>query len=211
MSFAKGFSLVLFLTLAVFAGPIWASEATSSLAKTVDDALIETMRKSEELGYTGRYEALDPVLRKAFNFPYMARVSVGRYWRELNREEKRSLVDAFARLSVATFASRFKGYSGEQFRIVGEKEQPRGAILVLNDLVKSDGGTIAINYLMRKGRSSGEWRIVDVFLDAKFSELATKRSEFTAAMKREGLEGLLTTIEAKIAGLAQAAESAATN
>ena len=120
-------------------------------------------------------------------------------------------MDAFTRLSVATFASRFKGYSGERFEIIGEKEQPRGAILVLNDLIKSDGGTVAINYLMRKGRTSGEWRIVDVYLDAKFSELATKRSEFTSAFKREGFRGLLTIIEQKIAGLASSAESAATN
>ena len=68
--------------------PFGSSEAPSSLARIVDDVLIETMRQSEELGYAGRYEMLDPVLRQAFNFPYMARVSVGRYWRDLKQRAK---------------------------------------------------------------------------------------------------------------------------
>lgn len=191
--------------------PAQANEAPSSLARAVDEALLEAMRQSDQLGYAGRYETLDPVLRKSFNFPYMARVSVGRHWRGLSNEDKRSLVEAFTRLSIATFASRFNGYSGERFEVTGEKEQPRGAVLVFNHLVKSDGEAIAINYLMRKGKSASEWRIIDVYLEAKYSELATKRSEFTSAFKRKGLAGLLAIIEQKIAGLANKAESASAN
>ena len=179
------------------------------LAQALDDALLEAMRRSEELGYAGRYEALDPVLRKTFNFPFMARVSVGRYWRTMSAEEQRRLVDAFTRLSVASFASRFNGYNGERFEIEGTKEQPRGAILVLNNLIQADGEPIAINYLMRRGGNPGHWKVIDVYLDAKYSELATKRSEFTSTIKRKGVEGLLVMIEEKIAGLAKQAGAAA--
>ncbi len=179
------------------------------VAQILDDALLETMRRSDELGYAGRYEALDPVLRKTFNFPFMARVAVGRHWRDLSGDEQRRLIDAFARLSVASFASRFNGYSGERFEIKGTKEQPRGAILVLNNLIKADGEPIAINYLMRRAGNPGHWRVIDVYLDAKYSELATKRSEFTSAIRREGVDGLLAMIEGKIAGLAKQAGAAA--
>ena len=179
------------------------------LAQALDDALLEAMRRSDELGYAGRYEALDPVLRKTFNFPFMARVSVGRYWRTMSAEEQRRLVDAFTRLSVASFASRFNGYNGERFEIEGTKEQPRGAILVLNNLIQADGEPIAINYLMRRGGNPGHWKVIDVYLDAKYSELATKRSEFTSTIKRKGVEGLLVMIEEKIAGLAKQAGAAA--
>ncbi len=179
------------------------------LAQTLDDALLEAMRRSDELGYAGRYESLDPVLRKTFDFPFMARVSVGRYWRNLSAEERRRLVDAFTRLSVASFASRFDGYNGERFEIKGVKEQPRGAILVLNDLIKADGEPVGINYLMRRSGNPGHWKVIDVYLDAKYSELATKRSEFTSTIRREGLEGLLTLIEGRIAGLAKQAGAAA--
>ena len=165
------------------------------------------MQNAKTLGYAGRYEALEPVLRKAFDFSFMARVAVGRYWRDLADSEKADLVEAFAQLSVATFAGRFKGYSKEFFEIKGEEEQPRGAVLVINHLIKSNGEPVAINYLMRQPKGGQSWRIVDVFLDAKYSELAVKRSEYTAVLARDGLQGLLDIMQSKIKGFANTSQS----
>lgn len=193
--------LALTLVLSALVSPVAAGEASPrQIAQLVDSALIEAMRNAKTLGYAGRYETLDPVLRQSFDFPFMARVAVGRYWRKLADSEKQALVEAFARLSVATFAGRFKGYSGESFEIKGEEAQPRGAVLVVNHLIKSNGEPIAINYLMRQSKKSKSWRIVDVFLDAKYSELAVKRSEYTAVLARDGIEGLLNIMQSKIDG-----------
>ena len=49
----------------------------------------------------------------------------------------------------------------------------------------------------------GRWRIVDVFLDGTISEIATKRSEYTSILDKEGFDGLLTRITAKTAELAK--------
>ena len=54
--------------------------------------------------------------------------------------------------------------------------------------------------LLRPGTNG--WRVVDVFLDAKYSELAMKRSEYSSVFDREGFEGLVSILEAKIAKLA---------
>ena len=118
----------------------------------------------------------------------------------MNEQEQARLVEVFGRLSTATFAARFDGYGGEVFEITGEEAQPRGAVLVLNRLVKTDGDAVPINYLMREGETG--WRIVDVFLDAKFSEIAVKRSEYTAVIQRYGLAVLIEVMEQKIADFA---------
>jgi phospholipid transport system substrate-binding protein len=128
----------------------------------------------------------------------MARVSIGRYWRKMDEVQQAKLVESFARLSIATFAARFDGYGGETFRVLGQEEGLHGTILVVNHLIKSDGEAIAINYLMR--RTEGRWRIVDVFLKAKYSELAIKRSEYTSVYKRDGFARLIEIMETKIAG-----------
>ena len=59
----------------------------------------------------------------------------------------------------------------------------------------------ALNYLTRP--RDGEWRIIDVFLDARFSELARMRADYTAVIKRQGFDSLIETIEAKIVGMSQ--------
>ena len=45
------------------------------------------------------------------------------------------------------------------------------------------------------------WRIIDVLLDAKYSELARQRAEFAAVLKSGGLPDLIATLEDKIQAL----------
>jgi len=175
------------------------------IAEQLDAALIDAMRNAKTLGYQGRYDALAPVLERSFDFPFMARVAVGRHWRKMTETERSRLVDTFARLSIATFAARFKGYNGESFKILGEEQRPRGTIMVLNRLTKGSGGTVDLNFLMREAKDG--WRIVDVFLDAKFSELAIKRSEYTGVVKRDGIDGLIAIMEQKINNFAASTQS----
>jgi len=181
-----------------------ASEKPRAVAEMLDAALIETMRNAKELGYDGRFKSLAPILNKTFDYAFMARVSVGRHWRKMSEAEQARMVEMFSKLSVATFAARFDGYSGETFEVTGEEPQPRGAILVLNQLNKSNGEPVSLNYLMREAETG--WRIVDVFLDAKYSELAIKRSEYTSVIEREGFDGLIEEMEKKIDDLAESAK-----
>ncbi len=179
-----------------------AGDAPSDIIGRLNAALIEVMQEADELGFEGRYDRLAPVLTEVFNFPRMARISVGRHWRKLDMAQRERLVATFGNMSIATFAARFDGYSGERFEVLGEEPAPRKAILVRNHLVKNDGDAVAINYLLKSAK--GRWRVVDVFLDAIYSELAMKRSEYGSVIKNEGFEELIRRLEEKIADLAEA-------
>ncbi len=190
-----GFALCLALA---FTGPATAEPGRpAELVEGLNAALIEVMRGAEALGYQGRFDRLAPVLNETFNFQVMAGISAGRHWRELTPDQRRTLVDAFARMSIGTFAARFDGYSGERFEVAGEEPGPRDTVLVRNKLVKSDGEAVEINYLTK--RFEERWRVVDVYLDSKFSELAIKRSENTAVLDSDGFEALIGRIESKLA------------
>ncbi|MFQ5774447.1 MAG: ABC transporter substrate-binding protein [Kiloniellaceae bacterium] len=188
----------------IFAAPCaGASAATGSPSEVVEHlnaVLLDVMRNAKELGYQGRYERLAPVLREAFNFPLMAGVSVGKHWRMLNEKQRAQLIESFARMSIGTFASRFDGYKGEHFELVGEQQGPRKSVLVRNRLIKSDGETVEINYLLKT--YDDRWRVVDVYLDAKYSELAMKRSEYTSVVANEGFDSLIRRIDDKLAQFA---------
>lgn len=92
-----------------------------AVVQRVNTTLLDVMQSADALGYQGRYEKLDPVLRTAFDFAFMAKIAVGRAWNDLDQAERDRLVDRFSRMSVATFASRFDGYGGERFEIFGER------------------------------------------------------------------------------------------
>ena len=177
-----------------------AEEAPSDIVGRLNAVLMEVMQQADELGFSGRYDRLAPVLSEAFNFSLMARISVGRHWRKLENSDRDRLVDVFGRLSIATFAARFDGYSGERFEVLGENPALRKAILVRNRLIKNDGEAVEINYLLKT--AEGRWRVVDVFLDAKYSELAMKRSEYRSVIKNAGFDELIRSLDQKIADLA---------
>ena len=162
-------------------------------------ALLQSMQNADTLGFSGRYENLAPVLTEGFDLAFMARASVGRYWSGMNAGQQEKLADAFERFTVATYAGRFNGYSGERFEIVGEEPGPRDSMVVKTHLIKADGEAIALDYLLRGGETG--WRIVDVYLTGRFSELALRRAEYTSVLGRDGFDALLAAIEERIAAL----------
>ncbi len=167
----------------------------AGVVETLHAALIGVMREADSLGFAGRRDRLAPVIEGAFELPLIARASTGRYWKKLDEAQRARLVDSFSRLTVATYAGRFDGYDGESFRIVSQGPAPRETVLVNSELVKSDGDTVGLNYLLRE--TDAGWRIIDVYLDGIYSELAIKRSEYAGVIGRKGVEGLIAAIEDK--------------
>lgn len=176
-----------------------AAPAPTQIVKEINAAVIDCMKRADELGYQGRYNRLQPVLVENFDFPLMARVAVGRHWRDLGNAQRQRLIDRFTKMSIATFAARFDGYSGQRFRVDGQRPGLRGSVLVDNALVMSDGDSVNINYLLRESDSG--WQVVDVYLDAKYSELAMKRSEYSSVIRRRGFDGLIDSIDREIGKL----------
>jgi phospholipid transport system substrate-binding protein len=179
-------------------GPSTAADGAGARAvvEGLNAALLESMQSAQELGYEGRNQLLEPVLRRSFDFPFMARIAVGRAWTDFSAAERAQIVDLFAEMSIANFAARFDGFSGERFAIVDERAGPRDAVVIESRIVRPDDGPVGLHYVLREFEDG--WRIIDVLLDAKYSELARQRSEFTAVLKSGGLPDLIATLEQKI-------------
>ena len=126
-----------------------ASPASDSIAG-LNAKFLDVMKKGDTLGYAGRYRELEPVLNQTFDFSEMTRVSTGRYWNDMTDSQKQVLVEAFEDYSVATYASRFKSYSGQKFEVLGEEPGPRQSVRVNNQIITSNGEPIRIDYLMRE-------------------------------------------------------------
>jgi len=157
------------------------------------DALLDVMRRAKALGVRGRYDALAPVIRATFDLAAMTRISVGPRWNTIPPEQQAALIDGFTRMTIATYASRFDGYSGERFEVDPAIETRKTGSVVHTRLVQSNGEPIAINYLMR--HSAPGWKVVDVYLTGTISELATRRSEFSAILDSGGPTKLIDTLK----------------
>jgi phospholipid transport system substrate-binding protein len=155
-------------------------------------ALLDTMKQAKQLGLKGRYERLAPVLAKTFDVPSMSRIAVGQSWNTFSAPQQLSIVNAFTRMTTATYASRFDDFTGEQFKILQTVDQPNGNKIVKTHIVQSNGNPVALNYLMHN--TDTDWKIVDVYLDGTISELASRRAEFGAILKSGGPDALVSAL-----------------
>jgi len=174
-----------------------ATAAPSDAAATIHrfyDALLNAMQSGPSLDEKGRYDRLAPVIGQSFDVPYMAQKAVGPGWAKLAPAQQEAVTDAFRRYMIATYADRFDSYAGEKFQVGGVEPSSFGAI-VQSRIVKSDGAPVSINYLMRE--NGGAWQIADVYLTGTISQLATLRSQFSAVLARDGVDGLVTMLNQK--------------
>ena len=189
--------LVLALWIGLLALPARAEEPPVATIKSFYDVLLDVMKNADKLGFEGRVQKLDPAIRKTYDLPLMARLTVGPQWTSLSPEQQQRITDAFSKMTVNTYASRFDGYSGEKFEVSPQTSKSSNGTVVQTRLIKSDGEPISLNYLMRD--ENGNWKVIDVFLNGTASELATRRSEFSSVLRRDGPDALVKTIEKRAA------------
>jgi phospholipid transport system substrate-binding protein len=182
--------------------PALAAAEPQQVVERLNAVLLDVMRKAADLGYEGRYQELEPVIQESYDFPFMIRIAVGPAWRELEEDQRGRIIELFTEMSIATYAARFDGYDGERFEILGNEPAPRDTVLVHSRIVLSEDEPVELSYLLKE--FDGAWRIIDVLLDARYSELARQRAEFAAVLRNGGVPDLVATLQRKIAQLTAA-------
>ena len=195
MRVLKAAGLAAMLALIVLAHPASATPASGSeTVQGLYDTLLSTMKNGHMLGQSGRFVQLEPVVRRTFDIASMARLSVGSSWATLTEAQRQQVTESFGRYISAIYADRFDSYAGQKLEVTGE--QPTGAgVMVRSQIIKANGEPVKIDYMMR--RNGDGWLISDVFLDGAISEVATRRSEFAAILRNDGIDGLVAALNRK--------------
>jgi len=157
--------------------------------------LIHVMKDGKKLGYAGRYEKLEPAVLNSHDLLKIARIVVGKEGEKLTEEQQKKLADVFTRISVASYAHNFKDFSGEEFIIDSEEETKNGGVVIHSHLTIPDDKPVKFDYMLKEKGAS--WRIINIIANG-VSDLALKRSEYTAILQRDGFDALISQINEKI-------------
>lgn len=192
-----------FTGLMLFFMASWAWAEEISAKQVIEDfqgQLISVMKEGKALGFQGRYDKLDAVVKKSHDLPKIARIVVGKQWEELTPEQQAKLEDAVSRLSVSAYAYNFKDFSGETFSFISEEETGRGGVVIHSNLKIPGDRDVKFDYMMKK--KDDTWQIINIIADG-VSDLALKRSDYTSVLTREGFDALLAKINEKIESYAK--------
>lgn len=178
--------------------PAQAQTAASEVVERFHAALIGVMRDAQRLGVRGRFDRLAPVMAQSFDLAAMTRIAVGPPWTGFTPADQATLTEVFTRWSIATYAARFDGFSGESFTTTATQTQPNGDALVRTTLNRTGGQeAVVLSYLLRGNPP----RIVDIYLTGTISELASRRAEFTALIREGGAQRVIQELQGRAARL----------
>ena len=191
----KAAALLTGLGIAMLAYPAHATPTSGGdTVQGLYDALLGTMKSGRSLGQSGRFARLEPIIRRTFDIPTMARLSVGSSWATLSEAQRQQVIGSFGRYISAIYADRFDSYAGQKLQVTGEQPAAAG-VMVKSQIIKANGEPVNVDYMTR--RNGDTWLISDVYLDGAISEVATRHSEFGAILKNEGIDGLIAALNRK--------------
>src|SRR6516164_5034074 len=150
----KAAALAIGLGIAMLAYPAHAVPASGGdTVQGLYDALLGTMKNGRSLGQSGRFARLEPVIRRTFDIPTMARLSVGSSWATLPEGQRQQVIESFGRYISAIYADRFDSYAGQKLQVTGE-QPAAGGIMVKSQIIKANGEPVNVDYLIRRNGGS---------------------------------------------------------
>ncbi len=150
--------------------------------------------------FAGRYAVMRPAVENTFDLEFMSSKVLGRGWKDLTPEQKAEWLDTFTRLTTSNYAGRFVGEPGPSFETIEEQEGTHGTVVVRTKLVNPGEDDVELGYRLRQTPTG--WKVIDCYLDGTVSEIALRRSEYGAVLRRDGFEKLVSAVNSKSDDLA---------
>ena len=171
------------------------SAAAQALVKGFADdgvSLLEDRGASAEM----RADRFRGLLKKYFATDAIARWVLGRYWNQLDSQQRTEYRRLFEDLVVYGYVKRFGEYTGERLRIVRTIAESDGQATVFSEIDRPAGGQ-PVRVDWRVGGRDGVYLITDVVVE-NVSLSQTWRSDFSATIQQGGgINGLLETLRTR--------------
>ena len=200
MRFLKCLSVAwLFLLLGSF-NSFAADTPPDALVKdTVDKIMlaIETDKNISAGDMLKTIEFVEAQVAPHFDFPRMARLAVGRPWRQATPEQRETITQEFRILLIRSYASAFTRFKGIKIEVLPLKPSENPDWALVESVIKLPTAVaqpISLNYDME--RIDGSWKVFDLQIDGA-SLIINNRNIFQREIQSSGIDGLIYTLRQK--------------
>lgn len=182
---------------------IWLSLVPSAMADegpkavveaTVGDiiAVLKSRENPNKLTEENR-DAIRQAVTGRFDYRKMARGSLGKPFNKLSDENKDAFTEVFRELLERSYGNRLADYGDQTIRY-GDAAFKKGKALVKSWVID---GEKEIPVYYRLYQNNDVWMVYDIKIEG-VSLVGTFRKDFKSSMKRDGFEGLLSALKAKV-------------
>lgn len=195
------------LPILVLAGVI-ALPAAPRAAKAADDAAGFIAQTGNSVLKLTRDKTLSPdeykrrlrtIALQDFDVPRIAQFVLGRYWRTASDAERQQFVQAFENYMVQVYATRFRQYSGAQFKVTAQRAEGNTAMVTTE--IDRPGGQAPAKVVWQVNKSGNGYKITDVSIEG-ISQAVTYRQEFSSVIEQHDgrISALTEQLQQKASG-----------
>ena len=169
--------------------------AARRVVESFQAVLLDGMKRSDALGFEGRYQLIAEKMDETFDLPAIAHAAIFRGWKRLGPEDRSRWVDLSRRYWASRYAHEYGSFSGEHFETLGVDPADEG-VLVRTRMTRPGGDAVALDYQL--WRVGDAYRIVDFYVGGPPSQVRQLREFDYAVLERGGFEGLVMELGRKI-------------
>jgi phospholipid transport system substrate-binding protein len=166
--------------------------ARAVIAETVEEVLAVLRDKSKPT--EDRIRSLEQIVYGRFDLYVMSRLVLARNWKRFSEEQKEQYVEEFKQYLTNSYGNRIERYDQQEVEIVGEREEPRGDVVVKTKILGGEFEGALVDYRLRKQDS--DWRVIDVVIEG-ISMVSNYRDQFKSIVSSGGPELLLEKLREK--------------
>ena len=184
------------LLSAALAAPAFAADHPQAQITAFDNTLLSVAKNAKTPGLPGPLRRAEAGRRAGARHrrPWPASRS-GPAWAGMTEAQRDAIIQAFTRLTVASYAHNFASFDGEHFTIDPDVVT-RGQDKVVQTHLVSKGDPVTLAYRMRQ-TPSGAWKVIDIYYNGSISQLTTRRSDFEATLAAGGPKALAEHLNAQ--------------
>ena len=174
--------------LALAAPRALAAEDAGSFVGHAADAVL-ALARDKGLSQDEFKQRLRTIAEQDFDVPRIARFALGQYWRTASDTDRQQFVEAFEDYMVQVYATRFRQYSGANFKVVGQRAQG-DTTMVTTEIAQASGQPPA-KVIWQIAHQPNGYKITDVAMEG-ISQAVTYREEFSSVIEQHG--GQISTL-----------------
>jgi phospholipid transport system substrate-binding protein len=177
--------------------------AAQRFIQVLGDRTVEALNRagSDE---AARAREMRAVLDSSVDVPAVARIVLGRSWRQASEAQRAEYLELFRALTLGILARRFGEYTGsERFVVAGARPAGGEDVMVRSQILYTDYPPLDVDWRVRRPEAEKPV-VVDIVVEG-VSMILTNRSDVDAIVGRRGIDGLLTELRSRIEGLERAA------
>jgi phospholipid transport system substrate-binding protein len=194
MKYLSGLLAALLFSLAAGA----AEPAPDVLVRNVTSEVLDIVRKDKDIQAGNSRKTLELVETKIlphFNFQRMTQLAMGREGRQATPEQLKALTEEFRDLLVRTYSKALTEFRGQEivyrpFKMAAGETDVR----VRTEIRQTGGKPVTFDYHLEK--TAAGWKVYDVVVGG-VSLITSYRSSFGEEIKRNGIDGLIRSLQAK--------------